>query len=108
MIPEEVLLNVNSPNLPLGRIAGVEVTRLSKQSYCDMVEKDENCDGCYRIRRGDENSHHINRGSDIWALRDNRISITALFDGSAGNSSDVNLHDLASVIRGELGMLSLK
>ena len=49
-LPQEIFLNINLPNLPREEILGIEITKLSRQSYCDVVEKVDDCEGaCYRI-----------------------------------------------------------
>jgi len=102
-LPNKVLLNVNLPNLEVSEIGGVEITRLSEQSYCDMVEREQDSEeGYYRIRRCGE-LHHNKLGSDMWALQLDRISITPLFEGSAIDSLQHCLRELAPVIYNELG-----
>jgi len=102
-LPNKVLLNVNLPNLEVSEIGGVEITRLSEQSYCDMVEGEQDSEeGYYRIRRcGD--LHHSKLGSDMWALQLDRVSITPLFDSSTANSIQHCLQELAPAIYDELG-----
>jgi 5'-nucleotidase len=97
ILPHELLLNVNLPNLPPGEIGGIEITTLSRRSYSDTVQQVEG--GHYRIIRAMEvNSEHS--GSDIWALQRNKISITPLsFDLGNSSTSSLNhrLQELASL-----------
>ena len=98
ILPRETLLNVNLPNLPLDGIGGIEITNLSKQGYSDTVQQIQ--DTYYRIVRNTESASE-NPGSDIWALRQNKISITALscgLDGSHGNPSSPDLKRLAPIL----------
>ncbi len=99
-LPQKILLNVNLPNLPLSEIASIEITRLSQQSYCDRVERKLNSEEeHYRIMRSNKrNLHYRNPGDDLWALQQNRISITPLPDGSVSNSLQHCLQDLAPAI----------
>ncbi len=98
-LPREILLNVNLPNLPPEKILGIEVTELSKQSYCDTVEKDQNSkEEYYRIKRNNKDMYYANHGIDIWALQLNRISITPLLNSFADNSLHESLQRLAPVI----------
>jgi len=100
VLPQKILLNVNLPNLPLSEIASIEITRLSQQSYCDRVERKLNSEEeHYRIMRSNKrNLHYRNPGDDLWALQQNRISITPLPDGSVSNSLQHCLQDLAPAI----------
>ena len=75
---QKFLLNVNLPNLPLTKINGVEVTRLGERSYMDNIKAGH--DGkrkYYWIVRGKPDWIKV-KGTDIWALGQNKISITPL------------------------------
>ena len=102
ILPNKVLLNINLPDLTLNEISGVEITRLSEQSYCDVVEREQ--DGkeeYYRIMRG-RDSDDSKSGSDIWALQLNRVSITPLPDSATVNSVRLWLRNVAPAIYSEL------
>lgn len=87
VLPERLMLNINVPNLPLEKIEGLEITRLGERAYSDLVEHGHNGRReYYWIRRG-EPQWYINQGTDIWALRQNRISITPLFNNPNGSLS---------------------
>lgn len=109
-LAQKALLNINLPDLPLSEIAGIDITRLSKQSYCDRVEKElSDTEEHYRIRRNNKNDLHYRNPDDDWcALRQNRISITPLPDSSAGNSAQHCLKDLALAMYSELHKTRLK
>ena len=100
VLPQKLLLNINLPNLSPSEIAGIEITRLSQQSYCDRVERKLNSEEAhYRIMRSNKKDlHYRNPGDDLWALQQNRISITPLPDGSVSNSLQHCLRDLAPAI----------
>jgi 5'-nucleotidase len=103
ILPKEILLNINLPSLPPKKILGVEVTELSKQSYCDTVEKSQNGkEEHYRIRRNNKDTYHVNHGSDVWALQLNRISITPLLNGFVDNSLQACLQRLTPLLHDEL------
>ena len=92
-LPSEILLNVNLPNLPLDRIQGIEVTRLGRRSYGDAIE--EGHDGkrkYYWIVRG-KPEWQPEEGTDIWAVLQDKISITPLH-------SDMTSLDVLSCLRG--------
>jgi 5'-nucleotidase len=102
ILPKGNLLNVNLPNLALSEIGGVEITKLTKQNYCDTVERELSSEAdSYRIKRS-QDSFHGNIGSDVGALQLNRISITPLPDGSVPTSLRRRLQTLAPTIYREL------
>ena len=78
--PEEAFfLNVNLPNVPLSGINGVQITRLGGRSYGESVLEEGNQDPKrYRISRNKPIPGDSPEGTDIWALKNNRISITPL------------------------------
>jgi 5'-nucleotidase len=90
-----LLLNVNLPNLPQEKIGGIEITRLGERSYADRIEHGHDGKRQYHwIMRGKSEWHTV-PGTDIWALEQNRISITPLFDNSGSSNYDF-LESLAS------------
>jgi len=80
------LLNVNLPHLPLRKIQGIEATRLGRRSYRDDIKKgnDGRRDYYWIVRSEPELGEQ--KGTDIWAIRQNKISIT-LIRGHLVNSS---------------------
>ena len=104
-LSQEILLNINLPNLPPEKILGIEITELSKQSYCDIVEKEEDCqEACYRIRRNnkDKDPYYASLGTDIWALQLDKVSITPLLNSSDGSAFKTYLQSLMPTIYSEL------
>jgi len=76
--PRPLLLNVNFPNLPLERLRGTSVTRLGNRSYADSVEfGDDGKHGWYWIKRN-RPAWDVVKGTDIYAIRHARISLTPL------------------------------
>ena len=76
-------ININLPNLPPDKIKGVEITRIGRRSYTETVK--EEGDGrkkLYWIRRGKEVSE-IEAGTDIEAIKNDKISITPIFSNMA-------------------------
>lgn len=74
----QLLLNVNLPNLTPHELKGVEITRLGERKYSDRIESGH--DGkreYFWIMRGKSEWQFV-PGTDIWALEQNRISITPL------------------------------
>jgi 5'-nucleotidase len=74
-----LLLNVNLPNITVDKIEHVDVTRVGRKSYEDVIK--EEVDSRQRrflwYSRG-RAIEEAEEGTDVWALRHNRISITPL------------------------------
>jgi 5'-nucleotidase len=80
VLPRKLLLNVNLPNLPQEKIEGIEITKLGERSYTDSINQGH--DGkrdYYWIVRGVP-EWGVSPGTDVWALEQNRISITSFPD----------------------------
>ena len=82
---DHFLLNVNVPNVALDRIAGLKVTTLGGRSYGESVTErfGQSADAVddikrYQISRNVPMSANVVEGSDIWALKNNHVSITPL------------------------------
>ena len=72
-------LNINVPSLPLEQVTGVQVTRLGGRSYGESVREEGVGDQKrYWISRNRPVAGDNPEGTDIWALKNNRISITPL------------------------------
>jgi len=100
-LPRRLLLNVNVPNLPREKIEGVEVTRLGEREYADRIEPGHDGKRQYHwIMRG-ESKWRMAPGTDIWALKQNRISITPLPNGPDGSGGD-SVKSLVSRLSREL------
>jgi len=73
-----MLLNVNVPNVPLDDIEGILVTRLGRGRFIDTLEKvDTERHHYYWLARG-KSEWEEEEGTDVWAIRRKRISITPL------------------------------
>ena len=99
---KETLLNINLPNLPLDQIEGIEVTRLGRRSYRDVIQ--EGHDGkrtYYWIVRG-KAQWEYEEGTDVWALSKHRISITPLHADLTNTLPLTSLKDLSKAILQEL------
>lgn len=83
-----ILLNVNLPDLPCEELKGIEVTRLGERRYADRVEAGHDGKREYHwIMRG-KSEWHLVPGTDVWALEENKISITPLFGNPDGASRE--------------------
>jgi len=101
--PPSSLLNVNLPNEPPERIQGVEITRLGRRSYSESVK--EGNDGrreYYWVSRSKAVDKEQPEGTDIWALRHNRISITPIH---AGLTDLQRMHQVEDMFRSYSGQL---
>ncbi|MSP78458.1 MAG: 5'/3'-nucleotidase SurE [Dehalococcoidia bacterium] len=93
-----LLLNVNLPNLPAHEIKGVEITRLGKRAYADVVK--EGHDGrrqWYWVMR-DKPVWELVEGTDIWAIRHNQVSITPLHTDLTYDKFPPSLVPIAKVL----------
>lgn len=93
-----LLLNVNLPNLPLERIAGIDVTKVGKGGYSTAITmgrggtRDD-----YRITIG-QPSWIAEKGTDIYSVDRCRISITPL-RGELSTAGEILLpEDLSSTL----------
>jgi len=92
--PRRMLLNVNLPNVPLDKLEGIEITRLGERNYVDRIEPGHDGKRQYHwIMRGKPEWKSAS-GTDIWALENNKISITPLFGNPNGSSREL-LKELA-------------
>ncbi|MBT4512386.1 MAG: 5'/3'-nucleotidase SurE [Chloroflexi bacterium] len=96
------LLNVNVPYLSIDRIEGVELTRPGRRTYRDAIQKGN--DGkrdYYWIVRGDP-VWEEKEGTDIWAIRNKKISITPLPLNLPGSNRKSALEDVCSSLIDDL------
>ena len=106
-LPPRFLLNVNVPNLPLEQIAGIEVTELGERGYTDAVKRGSvkaGHDGkrdYYWIMHGEPESKE-EKGTDVWALKHRRISITPLHNDLTSREDFAPLAGLRSALCHEL------
>jgi len=74
---QPMIFNVNVPNIASNQIEQVEITKLGPKAYLESVER--RSDGRrthYWIHHNKPIGDHAEEGTDIWAVRHNRISIT--------------------------------
>ena len=78
-MPQPLFLNINVPNIPREKLEGVEVTRLGLKTAAEVVEsgKDSRRE-YYWISRSRAINQEQEQGTDIWAVKHNRVSITPL------------------------------
>ena len=77
--PKKTILNINTPALEEDDIAGVEITKLGTKMFTDNYEKRIDPRGkVYYWMAGELTTKHEEDGTDISAVRANRISITPI------------------------------
>ena len=81
-LKEKLLLNVNVPNIPWEKIEGIEITELGDRKYADGIRQGHDGRRDYFWIVHGESQWKLKQGSDIWALKQNRVSITPLPDNS--------------------------
>jgi 5'-nucleotidase len=106
-LPRRFLLNVNLPNLPSDQITGIEITELGERSHTDAVKRGSvkaGHDGkryYYWIEHGEPQSKE-EKGTDVWALRQNKISITPLHNDLTSHEQLASLEWVRSLLSQEL------
>lgn len=89
----DLLLNVNVPAAPCNEIAGVEITRLGKRIYRDvLIERQDPRGHKYYWIGGEPPTGVIEDGTDIAALAANKISVTPL-------QLDLTAHQMVNELR---------
>ena len=103
--PGPLLLNVNLPNVAPEMIEKVDITRLGPRAYMESVER--KADGHrthYWIKQNRPTNLEVGEGTDIWAVRKNRVSITPV-DLLTGPGEPAIAYDaLAGEVAKELGL----
>jgi 5'-nucleotidase len=75
--PDRTLLNINIPPLPLEEIAGIEITELGVRPYNDYFVKRVDPRGrTYYWLAGEAVEENELPGTDVYAVRNNMVSIT--------------------------------
>ncbi len=78
--PTTPFLNVNlPPDVDSAGIRGVDVTKLGSRAYLESVEKvDDGRRTHYWIRHNRQTDEEPEKGTDLWAVKNDRVSITPL------------------------------
>jgi 5'-nucleotidase len=77
-LPQDTLLNINIPNLPMEEIRGARVTMLGKRIYKDTTSEEAGDDGSSSYSIGGELSWERKQGTDFSAIEEKMVSITPL------------------------------
>jgi 5'-nucleotidase len=78
-LPSQTLLNVNVPAVSEGEIAGVMVTRMGLRIYYDeLIHRVDPRGRPYYWIGGDEPGGVLEKGTDLWAVANNYVSVTPI------------------------------
>lgn len=77
-LPQPLLLNINLPNLPPEKLQGVEVTELGQRSWMEVVKEGDDGRRKYYMISRNRPVHQEAEGSDVRAVRQQKVSITPL------------------------------
>jgi 5'-nucleotidase len=104
-LPSPMLLNVNLPNAAPDRIEKVEITKLGPRLYLENVERGTNGRIThYWIKHNKPANPSVTEGTDIWAVRNNRISITSINGLFSPDELSSDLQALADEVAAGLGL----
>lgn len=99
--PRKIFLNVNVPDRPLASLSGVRITRLALSSHINTVEeKDDGQRKQYRLVRA--RLTNTGDGTDIQAIEQGYVSITALYTSLLDKPPQRVLHRLCNELDHEL------
>lgn len=90
---KNIFLNANLPKLPLLQIKGIKITHLASNTHIDTAEEQRDEIGlCYRLVRSklNKDSHP---STDIWAIEQGIISITALHTNLSRKPSTLTINN---------------
>ena len=100
-----LFLNVNLPNTASDGIKGATLTRVGPRLYLENVERGSNGRRTYYwIKHNRLTNHSVGEDTDIWAVRNNRIAITALNRVFEPDFSPPDLQRLADGVVSALGL----
>ncbi len=78
-LAENVVLNVNLPDVPYDALKGMAFTRMGQRNYQDeIVTRHDPRGGVYYWIGGAHPEHYSSEGSDFEAIENNQVSITPL------------------------------
>lgn len=92
VIPANICLNVNLPNLPREKITGVKITYPACHSHTDTIEEKYNNGRQYYWFVRQRINKPLDEKTDTWAIEQGNISISPLLT-SQGNRPSPSLPD---------------
>jgi len=78
VLPSDILLNINLPDLPPAKIGGAQITQLASRSHIDTVEEGNDGRRQYYWLLRQRMGKAADNQTDIWAVERGDISITPL------------------------------
>ena len=103
-LSKPMIFNVNVPNIATDQIERVEHTTLGPKAYLESVERGN--DGRrfhYWIYHNKPIGDHAEEGTDIWAVRHNRISITPMDPSFISGHGGYDFGPVAQQLSSRLG-----
>ena len=101
-MPTKIFLNVNVPDVPPAKIAGVRITRLASESHINTVEEGNHGRQKYYWLMRQRASNSLDDETDVWAIEQGYISITPLYTNRTDKPSLQILNKLCSGLLQEL------
>ena len=93
-IPENTMLNVNVPEMPLDNLDGFAITRQGRRNYGDEIHRREDPRGRpYFWIGGFRPEHIIDPGTDFEAIEQGKVSITPLYRDMTNHDALETLSD---------------
>jgi len=90
VLPRNIFLNVNLPDLPLDRIRGVRITRSASESHTNTYEVGDDDGGKYYQLLRQRANKPRDEETDIWAIEQGFISISPIHDNGKSSPEHVN------------------
>jgi 5'-nucleotidase len=78
VLPTNLFLNLNVPNLPLNDVKSLKITSLARKSHVNTVEEGHDGKRAYYTLVRAEINNQVDKRSDIWAINQGNISISPL------------------------------
>ena len=95
-LPPETVLNVNIPDVPLSELGAVEITRMGRRTYEDVIVERQDPRGLsYYWIGGSDPGHHAEKGTDFDAIGRGCVSVTPL-------NRDLTHHEAHRALRGRV------
>ena len=104
-----ILYNVNVPNVSTDRIRGVMTANLGPKAYLESIESGH--DGWrahYWIKHNRPTNQKVPEGCDVWATRNNWVSITSMDPGFVSGEKPLESSDLANEVAKGAGLALLQ
>lgn len=85
------LININVPNLEPSEIKGIDITKLGERSWAESITKIPTKSGVtYQFARDRKIFQNAIKGTDLYSIENNRISVTPMSIDLSDKSSNVS------------------